>query len=607
MRCLIRTITRRRSGVTHDDKYFDGDRLTLGRATDQDIFLADLRVALQHAVITASGKRYAIQALSLSGISVNDHPVQSQQLKPGDVISIANYQISIGEPTREADLVLEVEAVKSAAQESSALAQRSRMTLAAAGLSRRSWSWTFFVVLLAVFLVVPVYSFFNKDLQKTLRDAPVASAASDVSWDSGQVSDPHRFIGNNCNQCHETPFIMVQDHACVSCHKNTLYHADPEARALSELTETRCASCHREHNAPVALTDQEQSLCSDCHADLKSRVADTEFLNASNFGTDHPQFRPTLLSYVAGQTEPAQQRVSLDDNPVEQSNLKFPHDKHLNNKGIARYIKKNADGEVIQEGEPRTLECANCHVPDAGGVAMQPIDMETMCQDCHTLAFDPIVPERKVPHGDAMAVLENVKEFYRTRALEGGYLEADAPAVVRFQRRPGQDSLSQEEVAEAFAWSEKKWQQAAKIMFEETTCRICHEVSKTAEEPPVWQVTPVRVAQIWMPKAQFDHASHEPTDCVDCHKANDSTESSDVLMPNIESCRACHGGEDATNKLPSACVDCHNFHIAKGHVMGKNALLVQDSGLTILGRKLVSLVSELSQSTTQTAVQEGQK
>ena len=53
-------------------------------------------------------------------------------------------------------------------------------------------------------------------------------------------------------------------------------------------------------------------------------------------------------------------------------------------------------------------------------------------------------------------------------------------------------------------------------------------------------------------------------DCEDCHSVKTSEEGSDVLLPNIESCRECHGGADDNSRLASTCVDCHGFHIGDG-------------------------------------------
>jgi hypothetical protein len=66
-----------------------------------------------------------------------------------------------------------------------------------------------------------------------------------------------------------------------------------------------------------------------------------------------------------------------------------------------------------------------------------------------------------------------------------------------------------------------------------------------------------------------------------------------VLLPGIDNCQTCHGGEGAANKVPSTCVDCHYFHIpgmpgmrdAKPGTPGKSASLF--GGLPhALGRKV---------------------
>ena len=36
--------------------------------------------------------------------------------------------------------------------------------------------------------------------------------------------------------------------------------------------------------------------------------------------------------------------------------------------------------------------------------------------------------------------------------------------------------------------------------------------------------------------------------------------STDVLMPPIETCRACHQGEHARAAVPSTCIMCHVYH-----------------------------------------------
>jgi hypothetical protein len=60
--------------------------------------------------------------------------------------------------------------------------------------------------------------------------------------------------------------------------------------------------------------------------------------------------------------------------------------------------------------------------------------------------------------------------------------------------------------------------------------------------------------------AKFDHKSHVAVDCGECHAAKESKEASDVLLPGIGKCLSCHGGEQASAKVPSTCITCHDFH-----------------------------------------------
>jgi hypothetical protein len=71
---------------------------------------------------------------------------------------------------------------------------------------------------------------------------------------------------------------------------------------------------------------------------------------------------------------------------------------------------------------------------------------------------------------------------------------------------------------------------------------------------------------MWMPKARFSHAAHSTalTSCDYCHSAQKSHEATDILMPEIGTCRECHGGEALTaqkDRIPGECTLCHGFHV----------------------------------------------
>jgi hypothetical protein len=88
-------------------------------------------------------------------------------------------------------------------------------------------------------------------------------------------------------------------------------------------------------------------------------------------------------------------------------------------------------------------------------------------------------------------------------------------------------------------------------------------VTKNVEEEVPWHVKPVALTENWLPLSQFTHGKHESMTCNDCHNAEDSELSSDILIPDIDNCQQCHGGEESTNLIPNTCIDCHGFHEAK--------------------------------------------
>jgi uncharacterized paraquat-inducible protein A len=66
----------------------------------------------------------------------------------------------------------------------------------------------------------------------------------------------------------------------------------------------------------------------------------------------------------------------------------------------------------------------------------------------------------------------------------------------------------------------------------------------------------------WMPQAHFNHAKHGSVRCDDCHRASQSRDTADVLMPAKASCVTCHSPK---GRVASDCITCHNYH-APGQV-----------------------------------------
>lgn len=79
-------------------------------------------------------------------------------------------------------------------------------------------------------------------------------------------------------------------------------------------------------------------------------------------------------------------------------------------------------------------------------------------------------------------------------------------------------------------------------------------IDKPADAP---SVRPTKVPTRWLDHARFSHTRHEVLGCADCHvNAGASKETTDVLLPGIASCTACHGGGGAVSR----CTTCHDYH-----------------------------------------------
>ena len=549
MRYLIRFITKNAAGgVEHNDKVIDAPVITLGRATDQVLHLRDRRVRLQHAQIERRNGDMRIRTGALTGVVVNGRSQRDTVLQTGDVIEIGSNVLHVIEAPDGIDFALSFALAEDASTEHFAAAW-SAPVAGVGGWSKRRLSWTLATIVLVIALLVPGLSLISPDVASAVRGRVVPD---DSFWLAGPLHSAHSTIGGECESCHVNAFERVPDSACMDCHEVTRHVTRVSTTVLGE---TRCASCHREHNEPAELVNRHQALCADCHVALP---AGAELEPAEDFLDAHPEFRISLLLPTATTGNSIEWNIEhlllSAAQGADRSNLTFDHALHLDAEGI------------VTPGGRRTIECAECHVPEPGGAAMLPIAMDQHCSDCHALNFDPDDPDRVVPHGDAQAVVQALVEYYSARLLG-----ADPDDVEQRLRRPGRQ-LTRTDRDRAAAEARVRALAVAQDVFERRTCANCHEVSRNDDAELPWSVLPVRLTDSFYPHANFSHAAHdtEVSSCDSCHNASASTTATDVLIPNLESCRDCHGssfaGRNDPAQIPSTCIMCHGFHFdAKGN------------------------------------------
>jgi hypothetical protein len=560
VRILIRRWTSQAGQRIADDRKLDARRLRIGRGTDQDIELPDLRVALAHAEIVQNERHAMLIARGRAIVMVNDEPTTEHKLRNGDVIDIGRFRLVIAPAPAGADFQVEIEE-RVTAHDEKTVRQRRRLTLADAGLSRRMPSLALFIAILFLGLVLPAglrFGFSSPGPQPATATAARAAAGSnrlhaDRIWLPGTFSDAHAYFKTDCAKCHQTPFASVRNSACQSCHQDAHAHiTDKRWLAQPVFAQARCTDCHQEHHGSAGLVRRDEALCGACHAQIQKKFPGSHMDPATSFSMRHPVFTPLVARYQpeAKTFHWIQARMDQPAQLYSQTNLKYRHDKHLD------------PGGIMSPTGRRILHCNDCHVPDASGTSFKPVSMQRDCAGCHRLDFDPDAPQRTVPHGEPQQVISVIRDFYAHEALAGRIPASDVSTEDpgRPHAQAPSSSLTPEDMQ---AWAAQRASRAITEIFTVRSCVVCHTVEATADAALPYRVLPVAppVARYLTGALTFNHAVHRDEPCASCHAATKSKAATDVLLPTIKRCRDCHGDAGTAAMVQSTCIDCHGYHI----------------------------------------------
>jgi pSer/pThr/pTyr-binding forkhead associated (FHA) protein len=73
----------------------EGERLTIGRRPDADVFLDDVTVSRDHALLVHRADGWHLDDLgSLNGTYVNRHRIESLRLADGDEVQVGKYKLT---------------------------------------------------------------------------------------------------------------------------------------------------------------------------------------------------------------------------------------------------------------------------------------------------------------------------------------------------------------------------------------------------------------------------------------------------------------------------------------------------------------------------------
>ena len=460
----------------------------------------------------------------------------------------------------------------------------------------------------------------------------------------GELARVHTAWENRCDACH-APFAPIDgrpllssksvpadqrksDQLCMSCHAGPAHH-----KAQVEAEVKGCAECHRDHQGGdfslVRLKDVE---CTSCHENMSAHMASGAkpawgrmFENVSRFAEAdkaHPAFRPEAATYAAGKP------------PVDKGRLKFNHALHMAS-GIVKDPKATpyTYGQIPIASEreryrksaaptaPVQLDCASCHVLDPGdashpvnpavatttppvrtpGAYYRPITFENNCRACHSLSFDPRMPDVEVPHGVQPDVVESsLRQTYAAQVLSDDpklLSEVYTPKAPLPGKAPV-ETPARKKLDDAVAVALKSFfdeSPAESGSIRKNNCNECHYFKKD-EKAAKGLVEPTKVPEIWFTHAAFDHTAHRGVSCRECHSRSypleadgktptkdASTVATDVLIPNIDNCVQCHApskgwaGWFASSPASSTggasfdCTECHRYHNGDNPLQGPGA------------------------------------
>lgn len=395
-------------------------------------------------------------------------------------------------------------------------------------------------------------------------------------------ADPGPFQWGKLAQASPNEHTRMDQRNCLACHTHYDRHQPNVIAAHS------CSDCHLEHRGDRFASPSDDT-CASCHNNAQriNQFARQSTNSALEF---HPPLIAGLVPFIT--PRPANGRTNLFANYwsghpdfglhvaglLDTNTLKFNHELHFG--GTVRL-------RDVALGESRGLACSDCHQPDATGAYMSRIRFDQHCQTCHSLQFDPVNPEMRLPHGNPASVramvasLATLQVQYAELARRRG--ETDRTRIDDFARSSAQRVRTLlntgENLAELILFTSDPRarlfpddREDAEKRAYYAGCAYCHTVTRDAQNQPavVRPHTPDR----WLLGGRFNHAKHSQTSCLECHgTVLNSSRTSDINLPHqipeaisaadrsagLKACIDCHRPGNA----PANCATCHSYHMLK--------------------------------------------
>jgi hypothetical protein len=305
-----------------------------------------------------------------------------------------------------------------------------------------------------------------------------------------------------------------------------------------------------EHKRSARLAATSDASCTQCHAKLSTKDGPTRSAKAvSSFSTNHPEF--SVL--VHGKTDEGKLRLNhyLHLQPL----LMGPENKRVQLTCDDCHRTSRSD---IRQYAATVHPIAGSSEPDVmvESAYMAPIRFADDCGGCHLLHFDKHFGDEQVPH-DKPQVIHTflLKRFAEYAATHPGVVHEVEPP----NRQMPQDMRIPRVARNPTEWIQYRTEDAEWLLWTKT-CRQCHLLNPTNVALP--EVAPSNISRRWLKHAEFDHRPHRMMSCTACHsRAPESHDTSDILIPGIETCRQCHQESSSSKEVAEGrCFECHQYH-----------------------------------------------
>ena len=417
----------------------------------------------------------------------------------------------------------------------------------------------------------------------------------------------------------------VADNACLSCHDGAIHHPNQITLVSGDgMRSSNCVTCHVEHRGHAALAATSDRHCTQCHADLPGHTkgGSTQLAaNISGFSSgQHPPFGrelmrngelfdPTVVKFNHAKHMPMEGianncavcHSTSDAVPAAGEAGKAPGPPWVSEKdrpaGWTGSVERRYMLPISYE-----RHCVACHelkvTPNGPTLAHERMEVvraqiQSMpLQLLETLARDPEREKKLVEEkvGPPPRRVKSTRKISEEEWLAGQMKSLTDRVTRESEAIPGfadlQKALPAPTTAPAaisLAAPQANVAEFHAVFAATNRCTLCHETTgdlpaifaqKLTQAPPSTSESNLELLRTvatgmpamprrWFANSHFDHDAHRNVSCTDCHGgAPRSVATSDVLMPNLQSCVSCHhptqGG--GVKGVTTSCFSCHGYH-----------------------------------------------